>query len=240
MEWLERYLDGDHVQVWHELTGLGDQIRDDRALFEEAGAVVVETMRRVRANVETLVAELVERGYRFDSPSPHDPPADDVAAQLDELEARMGPMPLALRGWFEHVGRVDLTGRFRGWSYRYTDPLVVDAPIDLILSEYADWEDERGTEWDRGPFTIDLAPDWLHKANVSGGGPYAVEVPNRAIDGPLLEEPHSTTFANYLRIAFRWGGFPGWDPEQPTRHRWAQPPSPPPVILELSARLTPI
>ena len=68
---------------------------------------------------------------------------------------------------------------------------------------------------------IDLAPDWLHKAHVSGGSPYTVEVPNRAIDGPLLDEPHSTTFVNYLRIAFRWGGFPGWDPEQPTRDPWA-------------------
>ncbi len=51
----------------------------------------------------------------------------------------------------------------------------------------------------RGPFTIDLGPDWLHKANVSGGPPYGMEVPNFGVDGLLLWEPHQTIFVNYLR-----------------------------------------
>jgi len=28
-------------------------------------------------------------------------------------------------------------------------------------------------------------------------------------DTLVLAEPHNTTFVNYLRAAFRWGGFPG-------------------------------
>jgi hypothetical protein len=41
-----------------------------------------------------------------------------------------------------------------------------------------------------------------------------MELPNAAADRPLAGEPHRTTFVNYLRIAFRGGGFPGWE-----RHR---------------------
>jgi hypothetical protein len=36
-------------------------------------------------------------------------------------------------------------------------------------------------------------------------------VPNAAVDAPLRNEWHETTFLNYLRIAFRWGGFPGFE-----------------------------
>ena len=98
------------------------------------------------------------------------------------------------------------------------------------------WEQDRGTEWDRGVFAVDVAPDWLHKANVSGAGPYAIEVPNKGVDALLLAEPHLTTFVNYLRIAFQWGGFPGW--ERGLRDGWAQPSIPPPeLISELRGRL---
>jgi hypothetical protein len=38
----------------------------------------------------------------------------------------------------------------------------------------------------RGDFTIGLAPDYLHKANVSGGAPYSMVMPNPAVDGLLL------------------------------------------------------
>jgi hypothetical protein len=38
-----------------------------------------------------------------------------------------------------------------------------------------------------------------------------IEVPNASIDGTLLEGLHGTTFVNYLRICFRWGGFPEFE-----------------------------
>jgi hypothetical protein len=241
MRWQERYMAGEHVQVWAEMTDLGERIRDEAARFDDAQAVVAETMRRARANVERLVAELTRRHYRFEDTSrpAHEPPVADIAVRLDDLQEAIGVMPLALRGWLEQVGRVDLVGSFQGWSYRYTDPLVVEAPIDYVLAEHAEWEYEHENEPDRDRFVIDLAPDWLHKANVSGGGPYCVEVPNRGVDGLLLDEPHRTTFVNHLRIAFRWGGFPGWDPDQ-ARDRWARPPAAPQVINELAAHLLPL
>jgi hypothetical protein len=54
-----------------------------------------------------------------------------------------------------------------------------------------------------------IAPDNYHKNNVSGGPPYSIIVPNKAIDAKLENEWHTTTFVNYLRICFRHGGFPG-------------------------------
>jgi hypothetical protein len=56
---------------------------------------------------------------------------------------------------------------------------------------------------------MELSPDDRHKANAGGGPAYAIELPNPGVDAPLLEEWHKTTFIDYLRITFQWGGFPG-------------------------------
>jgi hypothetical protein len=73
-------------------------------------------------------------------------------------------LPLALRIWFEEVGQVNLNGRHRVWSFEYPDPLVVEAPVEYIRSEYEAWVSDRGTRCDRGTmFEVPLAPDYLHK-----------------------------------------------------------------------------
>ena len=46
---------------------------------------------------------------------------------------------------------------------------------------------------------------------MSGGPPYAIALPDSAADPPVAEEWHATTFVEYLRAAFRWGGFPGFE-----------------------------
>ncbi len=116
---------------------------------------------------------------------------------------------------------------------------AAEAPIHYILSEYDSWQADRGTEWDRNAFVLDLAPDYLHKAEISGGPPYGLLVPNDGIDGLLLGERHQTTFVNYLRICFGWGGFPGWYIGE--RPDWAMPPPhPPDLITDLAESLLPI
>ncbi len=40
---------------------------------------------------------------------------------------------------------------------------------------------------------------------------YTIAIPNAAADAFLVGERHKTTFVNYIRLAFRWGGFPGWE-----------------------------
>ncbi|AHH95587.1 hypothetical protein GCM10010174_78510 [Kutzneria viridogrisea] len=226
---LTDYLDGHQVRVWTELTSMGTDLRGTDG-WSEAVEVARATMRRVRTNVERLAELLPATGYRFTEPTDvFSPPPPDIAEQLTKLEGQVGPIPLALRCWYEEVGRVDLTGGHPDWELELTDALVVDAPIEFVLDDRADWESDRGTEWDRGTFTIDFAPDLRHKAGISGGPPYSLAVPNPGVDGLVLWEPHQTTFVNYLRTSFRFGGFPGWEGH-----------TVPEVIRELAGKLLPI
>jgi hypothetical protein len=147
-------------------------------------------------------------------------------------------LPLSLRLWYEQVGSVNFMGEHPDWEYEYTDPLVVEAPLDYVYSSYEDWRADAAAEGEEGGFAIDVAPDYLHKADVSGGGPYALAVPNAAVDGILLEEFHETTFVNYLRICFKWAGFRGWERSGP---KWARAHrAPPDELARLAADLLPI
>ena len=51
---------------------------------------------------------------------------------------------------------------------------------------------------------------------MSSGSSYKVLVPNPAADAPLENEWHETTFVNYLRACFKWGGFPGFSRYDPS------------------------
>jgi hypothetical protein len=67
------------------------------------------------------------------------PPPPDIGNQLDRLEEAIGTLPLSLRCWYEEVGQVNLVGSHPDWHYDYADPLVVEAPVDYVLSEYENW-----------------------------------------------------------------------------------------------------
>lgn len=211
--WLDRYQRGQRAAVWTEMISLGTWTRNDAESRADAQQVAALTMQRARYNVEVLIGELSTAGYQFDPPPGQQvfqPPHPHIAAELDELETEVGVLPLALRAWYEQVGQVNLVGAHPAWPNDELDPLVVDAPIEFIRSEFHEWQEVRGTAWSQDrAFTIDIAPDRLHKADISGGPPYGVTIPNDGIDGLVLFEEHQTTFSNYLRIAFRWAGMPG-------------------------------
>jgi len=223
----ERYLAGDHEQVWRDLVALGAGARSD-AHLADALAVAYETMRRVEQNVRMLAERLTGLGYRFvDAGSgggglfaalfgrrggmlhaPHVPPEPGTFEAIRELERAVGgPIPLSLRAFFDVVGAVDFTGEQEAISPRDSqvtpDALVVYGAKDAI-----GWLDECDPDDD---MTIAIAPDALHKSNISGGDPYMIAVPAAVADAPLEEEPHNVTFVEYLRIAIGWGGFPGWE-----------------------------
>jgi hypothetical protein len=229
--WLERYERGLRSQVWMEMTGEGADLRADERSFADALSVAHATMRRARANVERLVELLPSIGYEF-AAQPFVPAPPTAAAELDELEARIGLLPLALRVWFEEVGQVNLVGAHPGWSFDYPDPLVVEASVEYALAEFG----ERGSA-----FELAIAPDHLHKADVSGGMPYALTIPTPGADGLLLWEPQQTTFVNYLRLTFAAGGLPGWRRGAGEVQDWALPPTPmPPELEEVARRLAPL
>ncbi len=103
-----------------------------------------------------------------------------------------------------------------------------------MLNDAESWEEHYGwvteEEWDlpaddeedpcdsrayyalpRDCWLVCIAPDECFKYDFSGCGGYGIAVPNPAADARLLTEWHRTTFVNYLRICFRYAGFPGWE-----------------------------
>ncbi len=202
----DRYVAGENQQVWKELVDAGEDVRLD-ALAADALAVAYETMERVNQNVRTLVERLNGLGYRFSARQPHQPPGKRTWKELQELEQLVGPLPLSLRAFYDVVGAVDLIGSHRGLIPRDSsippDPLVVYG-VEDALQEAESMEDEQSGE-------ITIAPDDLHKENVSGGDPYVIAVPDARADAIVLNERHDLLFVDYLRLACRLGGFPGYE-----------------------------
>jgi hypothetical protein len=86
------------------------------------------------------------------------------------------------------------------------DPLFV-YPLDDVIRIVT--HGMRFTQTETETRYLDIAPDEYFKYEVSGGGPYAIRVPDARADALLEGEWHNTTFVNYLRICFRWAGLPG-------------------------------
>jgi hypothetical protein len=243
-DYLGRYRRGEREAVWRDLLALGE-LTPGTAAWWTVDAVARETMSRARRNVELLVQRLDEVGYRFEAPRAPSaepltrcvfvPPRPDVRQRVDDLEARTGPVPLSLRAWWEEVGTVDLTGSHPDWPTGspgiLNDALVVN-PVESVLSAYEEWSEERASEdpeWREEAFDAPLAPDILHKADVSGGLPCAIRLPDggadallrnvamlmpdvRRPDGLGVDVPEPTeTLVGYLRRSFRWAGFPGFE-----------------------------
>lgn len=211
MDYLERYKNGHYEQAWDDLLALGPSVRDEPH-WSGALQLAAETMARVRRNCETLIGRLKGLGYDFTrypdgsrrhgNMPPYTPPSDDMRDAQLELEEVAGPLPLSLAAFWNIVGAVDLVGMHPDWPDGL-DPLVVDPPEGALA-----WiEDTYGEE--EGLFAA-LAPDDLHKDNVSGGDPYGVRLPQPAVDFIFENEPHGLYFVEYLRLAIlKWGGFPG-------------------------------
>lgn len=89
------------------------------------------------------------------------------------------------------------------------DPLSVD-PARAAASDLAFWTRQRKDVNPElaGPYRLDLAPDYHHKVNTSGGPAYGIDVPLLGADPLLANEAHRLPFVDYLRLCFRWAGFP--------------------------------
>ncbi len=211
MSYLERYLHGEYKQVWAELLALGKI--EDPETRKDAEAVATETMERVQINVERIIDRLKGLQYEFTYPSEiYFPPSEDITKKIGELEKLAGPVPLSVRYFYQMIGSVNLTGRHPDlFPEDYPDPLAIE-PFPYFLDySFPEWQEitEKQKPKERKKFRMELSPDSKHKAGLEGGRAYAIELPNPNVDALLLEESHKTTFIDYLRISFQWGGFPG-------------------------------
>jgi hypothetical protein len=224
---LDRYHAGDCRAVWRELLAYGNSIPTSPAL-SDAEEIAYETMRRAKTNIKTILARLPEIGYKLAYPidaasgsiSAYSEPSPDVDADIRSFEKTFGPIPLSIKAWYKQIGTVCLCWDQEAeaplpedWAEAllgtgvYLDPLVVWPP-DYTLNEAGNEETiVEGEGVIR--FAVSMSPDYYHKDNISGGYPYCFALPDSAADSPVLYEPHKTTFVEYLRIAFSWGGFPG-------------------------------
>ena len=233
MSYLERYLNGDHEQVWNDLLSLGPAVRHP-PYFDQAQAVAIETMRRVRRNCERIVNRLRAAGYRFGvypdgsrgyiSNGPLILLSRQSQADIATLENQVGPVPLSLLAFWREVGAVDLVGMHPAWP-SLLDALVVYPP-EAVLVDLEAWQDDNASE----AFEGSLAPDSLHKDNISGGEPYSVQLPDSSADFLLWYEQHELYFVPYLRLALlRWGGLPGLEQKR----------QPFPMLADLLVKLEP-
>jgi len=155
-------------------------------------------------------------------------PADDVVALLDQLEKTTGPLPLALHAFVQHVDVVDLSGSFPTWdpsAYafddgaewpsfgRLTDPLNfngIEVIAEFVRAD-AGFMDPSHTPAPRS-LSMPVAPNHLLSANQAGGY-HSVMLPDLVAD-PILEGVYGRPgirLVEYLRAAFDWGGFPGFE-----------------------------
>lgn len=212
---LARYQKGQLEEVWKELRA-HDAVGGD--LLEEARAVANETMKRVAYNADLLAQRLKARGWIALHGSLRTVPQAEDAPVIEQIEEFTGAMlPVSFRSFWETVGGINFV-----WDYDceeelpelgddlvMEDPLYIESPKNMEW-QLEEWEDARSDLhpelW--GPVSLDLAPDYLHKANISGGAAYAILLPFRGVDPIFANEEHNLPFVDYLRLCFKWGGFP--------------------------------
>lgn len=179
---------------------------------------------RARFNIEMLVERLTSQGFLFHSNDgrrtpvcPFEPASPAASRLVAWLEAEFGPIPLALSSWIRLVGDVWLVGTHPEWSESSeADPLVIElegtrypevSMAGFFAGEYEAWEEVAAEDPRVGSFILPVAPDRLHKANVSGGGPYGFRLPDGGIDGIFVADTEMP-FVSYLNLVFQNGGFP--------------------------------
>ena len=219
---LQRYLDGDCIAVYQEIENLN--LANITALERnEIEDVLAETFQRVSYNLNIIHTELKALAYVFNSDAfsvmqePLASPYPDTAKLLSEVQAQLqafGYLPLSLHYFYRYVGGVDFSWDYNAQAiiWPLADPIQVYALPDLLeiinndewLEEFAEIFDEEGISF------LHLSSDVYHKDNISGGFPYAIALTEKqSVDTKWLFESHETTFINYLRICFAYGGFPG-------------------------------
>ncbi len=176
------------------------------------------TMERVRRNALSLTTALIARGWPITLEQALPGPAPDVEERLTQLEQITGSAaPPALAAYWRIVGTIDLVPRGT-WDSPFPsavpEQLAVADPLEVLDLSTAwfsveEWEDESGELHPElaGPVELTIAADYLHKANISGGGPYCVWLPHAGADPLVRDEAHGLTFTDYLRRAFAGKGF---------------------------------
>ena len=214
----ERYKNGETREVYTEIHKLGQDAFLPE-IFVDVESVLVETFERVAYNLEIIYTELKNIDYVFFDRPYHKPlpNTDTLLKNLDKVIETFGFVPLSLKYFYKIVGGVDFA-----WNYdkeniipwELADPIQIgslDGLVTYVIDE--DWEEYIQGYIDNDDYGfafLELSADSLHKDDISGGSPYSLKIEKTpTIDNDFVEEPHGTTFIDYLRICFDYCGFPG-------------------------------
>jgi hypothetical protein len=182
---------------------------------------IAHRIEDTKSKLEALRNFLSSEGFIFQYPDEVLPGLDSHSREMiAKIERAVGRIPEALKQFYLSIGSVNFNGHHPEWNgCDYPDALIV-FPATYAEMDFTDFLAERERYIDAyGSFRMPIAPDYYHKEGVSGGMWYGVPLPVESEDPPLLEEPHRTSFLNYLDIALSWGGFPGLEHADPD-HTW--------------------
>jgi len=180
-----------------------------------------DSMEKAGRDVSWVDAgELSEHVMGWDEPGP------EVEKELAHAERLIGPLPLSLAALYRTIDQVSLSGSFPSWdpaTYHFEDeadhPFGVLADplnfhgIGMINENFppgADFLRPDAEKVERS-FAMPIAPNALLSANRRGGYLH-VHVPDPVAD-PIIDGVFNRPgirLVPYLRVAFAWGGFPGF------------------------------
>ena len=217
----DKYINGQTEQVYQDIHALGrDAFLPSNLIDIEK--VLTETFQRVAYNLEIIYAELKNINYLFKTDFEYNfqrplvKPLPDTEILLQTLENAVRPfgfVPLSLKMFYRIVGACNF-----GWDYevsekyiwQYADPIQIGSLDDVVAEVISESHLIGLTEYfeEDGFVSLELAADYFHKDNTSGGYPYSLKLTETpSIDAEFLNEEHGTTFINYLRICFDNCGF---------------------------------
>ena len=236
--WLERYLAGEHEGVWDELVALGPIVEPE--IRAEAERVAEGTMQRAAAAFTELLLRLECSATRSVS-NRNGTPRSRIEFDSCAVVAG-GPVPISIAGFWRVVGSIDLApiedAEWPEWLptdppwQERLDPMVVH-PLRDVWFDVDDWLADRAGNLSEvvGPLEVSIAPDRLHKVNISGGPPYAIRLPDASVDAPIRHLEAEPYLIPYLRRAAQRGGFSGVSATEPVTPAWTR------VIAELTRDL---
>ena len=224
MNFYNRYINGeDGRSVYDEIYALGQDAFSD-IYFEDVQKVMMETFNRIAYNLDIIFSELKNINYAFKTEFQSNsyrpilaalPNTEELLHKLDDETRDFGQIPYSLKLFYKIVGACNFA-----WDYEkrpelfweYADPIQIASLDDVVFYVSDDDWKEYLNEWIEGDDSlfpqIELAADYYHKDNVSGGLAYSIQLTKGpAIDSLFLNEPNETTFINYLRICMENCGF---------------------------------